>query len=74
MQNGILITTINRQFLRATMFSYIFEQNKGNFSLWFNKFTPIVINGRDKLYHTCNNNGKTSDAVNYYKEKYDSFT
>lgn len=53
---------------------HIFEQNKGNFSLWFNKFTPIVINGRDKLYHTCNNNGNTSDAVNSYKEKYDSFT
>jgi len=53
----------------------IFNQNKGNFSLWFNKYTPIVISGKDKeLYHTCNNNGNTSNAVNYYKERYDSFT
>jgi len=54
---------------------HIFDQNKGNFSLWFNKYTPIVVSGKDKeFYHTCNNHGKTSDTVNYYKERYDSFT
>ncbi len=45
--------------------------NNGNFCLWFNKYTPIVIGSKDE-YHTCNKSGVSSEAVNFYKEQYDN--
>lgn len=47
--------------------------NNGNFCLWFNKYTPIVIGSKDE-YHTCNKSGVSSEAVSFYKEQYDNYT
>lgn len=41
---------------------------KGNFCLWFNKYTPILKDN----YSTCNNKGEKSEAVSCYKEWYDN--
>ncbi len=49
----------------------IFSHN-GNFCLWFNKYTPIVIGSKDE-YHTCNKSGVSSESVNFYKEQYDNY-
>ncbi|HPD81388.1 MAG TPA: type III-B CRISPR module RAMP protein Cmr6 [Spirochaetales bacterium] len=53
----------------------IFNQNKGNFSLWFNKCTPIVVSEKEKeLYHTYDYKGNTFDALNHYIEMYNGFS
>jgi len=45
--------------------------DKGNFSLWYNKFIPL---SSESQLHPCDNSGVKDKCINLYKNKYQDFS
>jgi len=45
--------------------------DKGNFSLWYNKFIPL---SSESQLHPCDNSGAKDKCINLYKNKYQDFS
>lgn len=66
MPNNAVVYSFNKEI--KEILSIDANYKKGNFGLWFNKFIPV--SNANENFHTCDENGKKEEAVNYYKKFY----